>query len=153
MPRFSSLFAPIRKSLLERDDNPFESLDPFRPLDEVRKKRRPVALPLAAPVGPPGLPETRNRPGDLGRVERALGDAGFLGGERRNPVFDTRLETGVRDFQRRKGLKVDGLLNPGGPTIRALGRVLARPPLRGLSGAAVSARALMAAGERPFTSP
>jgi hypothetical protein len=42
----------------------------------------------------------------------------------------------VRDFQRQKGLRVDGLLNPGGPTIRALGRVLARPPLKGLSGAA-----------------
>ena len=140
MSRFSSLFTPIRLSLLERDDDrvPF---DPFRPLDEVRKKRRPVSLPLAAPVGPPNLPRTRNRPGDVGRVERALGDAGVLGGERRNPVFDTRLETGVRDFQRRKGLKVDGLLNPGGPTIKALGRVLARPPLKGLSGAAVSANA------------
>ena len=42
----------------------------------------------------------------------------------------------MRDFQRQKGLRVDGLLNPGGPTIRALGRVLARPPLKGLSGAA-----------------
>ena len=47
----------------------------------------------------------------------------------------------MRDFQRQKGLRVDGLLNPGGPTIRALGRVLARPPLKGLLGAAFSANA------------
>ena len=139
MSRFSSLSAPIRQSLLERD-NPFDSFDPFGPLDEVRRQRRPVSLPLAAPVGPPNLPKTRNRAGDVGRVEGALRGAGVLGGgKRRRPVFDTRLETGVRDFQRQKGLRVDGLLNPGGPTIRALGRVLARPPLRGLSGAAVSA--------------
>ena len=136
MSRFSSLFAPIRQSLLERD-NPF---DPFQSLDEVRRKRPPVSLSLTAPVGPPDLPKTRNRADDVGRVEGALNSAGILGGgERRRPVFDTRLETGVRDFQRRKGLRVDGLLNPGGPTIRALGRVLARPPLKGLSGAAVSA--------------
>ena len=46
MPRFSTLFAPIRQGLLERDD----PLDPFQPLDEVRRKRLPVSLPLAAPV-------------------------------------------------------------------------------------------------------
>ncbi len=140
MPRFSSLFTPIRQSLLERDDgrDPF---DPFGPLDEVRRKRRPVSLPLTAPVGPTNLPKTQNLPDDVGRVEGALGRAGILGGKRQRPVFDTRLQTGVRDFQRQKGLRVDGLLNPGGPTIKALGRVLARPPLKGLSGAAVSANA------------
>ncbi len=137
MPRFSTLFAPIRQSLLERDD-PF---DPFQPLDEVRRKRPPVSLPLAAPVGQPDLPETRNRADDVGRVEGALGRAGVLGSARRCSVFDTRLETGVRDFQRQKGLKVDGLLNPGGPTIHALGRALAWPSLKGLSGAAVSTNA------------
>jgi len=47
----------------------------------------------------------------------------------------------VRDFQRQKGLRVDRLLNPGGLTIGALGRVLARPPLKGLLGAVVSANA------------
>ena len=47
----------------------------------------------------------------------------------------------MRDFQRQKGLKVDGLLNPGGPTIHALGRALAWPSLKGLSGAAVSTNA------------
>ena len=129
------MFAPIRQSLLERDD-PF---DPFQPLDEVRRKRPPVSLPLAAPVGQPDLPKTRNRADDVGRVEGALGQAGVLGGARRRPGFDTRLETGVRDFQRQKGLKMDGLLNLGGPTIHALGRALAWPPLKGLSGAAVSA--------------
>ena len=108
----------------------------------MRRQRRPVSLPLAAPVGPPGLPKTRYRRDDVGRVEGVLGRAGIFGGrKRRRPVFDTRLEIGVRDFQRQKGLRVDGLLNPGGPTIRALGRVLARPPLKGLLGAVVSANA------------
>ena len=47
----------------------------------------------------------------------------------------------MRYFQRQKGLKVDGLLNLGGPTIHTLGRALAWPPLKGHSGAAVSANA------------
>ena len=137
MPRFSTLFAPIRQSLLERDD----SFDPFQPLDEVRRKRQHVSLPLAAPVGQLDLPKTRNRVDDVGRVEGALGQAGVFGGARQHPGFDTRLETGVRDFQRQKGLKVDGLLNPGSPNIHALGRALAWLPLKGLSGAAVSTNA------------
>ncbi|HIN22285.1 MAG TPA: peptidoglycan-binding protein, partial [Rhodospirillales bacterium] len=88
----------------------------------------------AAPVGQPDLPETRNRADDVGRVEGALGRAGVLGGARRCPVFDTRLETGVRDFQRQKGLKVDGLLNPGGPTIHTLGRALCLAAAEGALG-------------------
>ena len=50
----------------------------------------------------------------------------------------------MRDFQHQKSLKVDGLLNPGGPTIHALGRAMAWPPLKGHSGAAVSANARLA---------
>ena len=120
MPRFSTLFAPIRQSLLERDD-PF---DPFQPLDEVRRKRPPVSLPK----------RPRNRADDVGRVEGAPGRAGVLGGARKCPDFDTRLGTGVRDFQRQKGLKVDGLLNPGGPTIHTLGRALCLAAAEGALG-------------------
>lgn len=131
MPRFASLFAPIRKSLVARDDD----LDPFRPLDDLPKRRtKPPAL--SAPVGP----AAPNRPGDVGRVAEALRSAGFLGRAQAG-AFDSPLDAGVRDFQRRRGLKVDGLLNPGGPTARALGRALARPPLTGLSGEAASANA------------
>ena len=156
MPRHQSLFTIVRKNLLDRADGP-DPFDPFRPLEQRRP--RPAPLSLAAPVGPPGLPISANRPDDIGRVETALSGAGFLGlaretgqrGRRRQNlgVFDSRLESGIRAFQRRHKLKADGLLLPKGPTRQALNRILERaaaktkpaPPLKHLSGEAVSANA------------
>ncbi|MDA1089282.1 MAG: peptidoglycan-binding domain-containing protein [Proteobacteria bacterium] len=125
-----------------------ERNDPFQPLAKRRRTPYP-ALSLAAPVGPPDLPNTRNRPEDVRGVETALGRAGYPGLNQSSErgVFDSRLDDGIRDFQRRYKLKVDGLLNPTGPTSQAISRVLARatakrrptPPLQGLSGEAYAA--------------
>ena len=85
---------------------------------------------LQDPVGP----TARNHPVDVERVERRLGGLGYLEPARAlqpSGRYDHDLEGGVRSYQRRNGLKVDGLLNPNGPTERALkagsGR-LKRPP-------------------------
>lgn len=128
MPRFGNLFAPIRKSLLDRDDDrdPFDSLPPLDgsglppgpPLPKLQ--RRPLSL--RGPVGP----VARNRVDDVKRVETAIGRAGLLGRTPGTGVFDSILDSGIRSFQRLNGLKEDGLLKPKGPTEQMLNRVAAK---------------------------
>ncbi len=128
MSRFGNLFAPIRKGLLDRDDDrdPFDSLPPLDgdallpgpPLPQPQ--RRPLRL--RSPVGP----SARNRADDVKRVETAMDRAGFLGRTPGAGVFDSILDSGIRGFQRRNGLKQDGLLKPKGPTEQMLNRVAAK---------------------------
>lgn len=128
MPRFGNLFAPIRKSLLDRDDgrDPF---DPLPPLDgDALPPRSPLPQPqrrplrLRSPVGP----VARNRVGDVKRVETAIDRLGFLDRMPGAGVFDSILDSGIRSFQRRNGLKEDGLLKPKGPTEEMFNRVAAK---------------------------
>lgn len=75
---------------------------------------------IGRPVGQ-GAP---NRRADVARVETFLDRAGDLDlAETEGPTgyFSTALDQGIRRFQKENGLKVDGLINPGGPTITALG--------------------------------
>lgn len=75
---------------------------------------------IRRPVGQ-GAP---NRRADVARVETFLDRAGDLDlAETEGPTgyFGTALDQGIRRFQKENGLKVDGLINPGGPTITALG--------------------------------
>ena len=104
---------------------------------------------LTAPVGPGGV----NRSADVGRVENLLGRSGDLAPKARaaRGLFDPPVEAGVRAFQVRRGLKPDGLLNPGGPTETALVRQAAQleglaprsapPRLPGLSGEGAASNA------------
>lgn len=74
---------------------------------------------LSKPVGP----DVINDNADVAKVESLLGHVG---------VFDTndgptgwygrQTADAIKDFQKQNGLEVDGLLNPGGPTITALKR-------------------------------
>ncbi len=64
-------------------------------------------------MGPGGL----NRDDDKDKVSGLLAGAGHL--ETMKPDRDS-LTKATRRFQKGASLKVDGLLNPGGPTIRAL---------------------------------
>ena len=145
MPRFSSLFTPIRKSLLDRATSAL--IDPFQPLANPGRPLR-----LKAPVGLANLAAARNRPDDVLRLATSLADAGLPKAKRPSRptnVFDSPLETAVCSFQRRNKLKVDGLLTPKGPTNQAINRSIAllqskrtpAPPLRNLSGAAFAANA------------
>ncbi|MBF0167103.1 MAG: peptidoglycan-binding protein [Alphaproteobacteria bacterium] len=104
----------------------------FSPGDILRSQLEPVAprpgkdtsnegwFSLDAPVGPHPAP---NRRPDVLRVETLLGKAGDYDITRTDgPTgwWGSRAEGAVRTYQKRKGLKVDGLLNPGGPTIASL---------------------------------
>ncbi|MBI2240140.1 MAG: hypothetical protein HYU59_04965 [Magnetospirillum gryphiswaldense] len=74
---------------------------------------------LGAPVGP----DQPNRREDVIRVETILGNTGHHDLSRTDgPVgyWGQRQEQAVRDWQSQNGLKVDGLLKPGGPTITSL---------------------------------
>jgi len=145
MSRFSSLFAPIRRGLLERAKNS-ALIDPFQPLGNPGQPASPLSL--AASVGP----SARNRPDDVKKLAAALRSAGLP--KRKRPArsadaFNSRMENAVRGFQRRHNLVVDGLLMPKDPTSQALNSSLAltrsmrtpTPPLKGLSGEAFSANA------------
>jgi hypothetical protein len=71
----------------------------------------------------------RNEPDDIRQVAIALSDTGHYqlppGGK--NPLFwmpEDKLFESVQNFQREQGLKVDGVVAPGGPTERRLNTVL-----------------------------
>lgn len=65
----------------------------------------------------------KNRRGDVAKVEGLMGAAGPLDlWQTDGPTgyYGARLEDAVKRFQKSKGLKVDGHLNPGGETIGSL---------------------------------
>lgn len=86
---------------------------------ERRPRRRKRDVLIASPVGP----SIGNNPRDVASVEHMLGVAGRL-----NPVralapsgrYDRELYDEVTAYQRERGLKADGLINPDGPTRNAL---------------------------------
>lgn len=64
---------------------------------------------------------------DVAKVETFLGDAGFykpMTSEGPTGWHNSNLDQGIKAFQKAHGLKVDGLLNPNGPTITKIGGVL-----------------------------
>lgn len=74
---------------------------------------------LGAPVGP----EQPNRREDVIKVETLLGNTGHLDLTKTDGplgLWSERPEQAVKAYQTEKGLKVDGLLNPGGPTMGSL---------------------------------
>lgn len=81
---------------------------------------------LSAAVG--GKDADASRPTDVAKVETVLGKTGHLDlGVADGPTgyYGTRLKQGIERFQKEKGLAVDGRLEPGGETIRALRDTLA----------------------------
>lgn len=64
---------------------------------------------------------------DIARVETFLGDAGYykpLTSDGPSGWHNANLDQAIRTFQKDKGLKVDGFLKPGGPTIGKIGSLL-----------------------------
>ena len=65
----------------------------------------------------------RNERNDVAKVESLLALTGDLDLDRtEGPTgyWSARADEAARNFQKRKGLKVDGKLNPHGPTLRQL---------------------------------
>lgn len=75
---------------------------------------------LEQPVGP----EATNRRPDVAKVETFLGRTGDLDlGRTEGPTgyYGSRVEAGIRGFQKDNALRVDGLINPNGPTLQRIG--------------------------------
>ncbi|KAF0117252.1 MAG: Uncharacterized protein FD149_1207 [Rhodospirillaceae bacterium] len=74
---------------------------------------------IGAPVGRRG----RNEPGDVVKIQTILGNDGLWDLRRTDGptgYIDQELEDGIRTFQRRNNLDVDGLIAPKGPTLATL---------------------------------
>ena len=114
--------------------------DPFGRVPSGRKKKPEPELSnlgdpfkLAKPVGLDGANDRK----DVAKVETLLGKSGHLDTRKTDGptgYFGGRVENAIKGFQKDRGLKVDGKLNPGGQTISALdklfgkqGRVIKRP--------------------------
>ncbi len=75
--------------------------------------------------GSVGASGADNHRPDVAKIENLLGDAGYY-----KPMTDSgpngghnpNLDSAIRSFQKDKGLQVDGLLKPGGPTQEAIDR-------------------------------
>ncbi len=113
-------------------------------LDESDRLSNPFRL--DAPVGVGGA----NRRADVSLVETALTRTKHLpAGGRPTGFMSSPLADAVRDFQRDRKLKIDGRLDPAGPTVSALANsfgqtapkpaAVRRPPLAALSSDAVGA--------------
>jgi len=84
------------------------------------------------PVGP-GRDQDGNAINDVKKVRLGLIGSGFLEPHPRNEnndVYDEEAQSAVKSFQKINKLKVDGLLNPGGPTLNTLNKALTPAPRR-----------------------
>ena len=116
------------ETVVKPDPEPIGTPDPR--FDEFIKAERQGAgltdlfgtddpLGIKGPVGP----VAPNRRADVGKVETFLSKTGnFDLNDTDGPTgyYGMRLEDAVNGFQEANGLKTDGLLNPGGKTIKAL---------------------------------
>ncbi len=106
--------------------------DPFGRLPEPAKPERfnlRDIFSLSAPVGMAG----KNSHDDVAKVEGLIGAAGPLDlwkTDGPTGYYGARLEDAVKRFQKSKGLKVDGHLNPVGETIGSLHDHLSRKVAR-----------------------
>ncbi|MBM3582514.1 MAG: peptidoglycan-binding protein, partial [Alphaproteobacteria bacterium] len=103
----------------------FEALrkdfDLRKPLQRIFRDR---SLDLAQPVGR----DADNDPFDVALIETLLAKTGLFDlGRTEGPTghYGTALEDAIRDFQKSANLKIDGRINPGGPTFAALNARLA----------------------------
>ena len=87
---------------------------------------------LKRPIGP----DSNMDLDDVLNTKRALNDLGFMSLPKYGltPYPDEKMIGGIKSFQRRNGLREDGVMKPGGPTLETLNRTLAerqpspRPP-------------------------
>jgi len=100
--------------------------DPFGRLPEPSKEEQlDISNPfvLSGPVRGSG----KNNRTDVGKVEALLRLAGVFDVDATDGptgYYGTRLKEAISSFQKNRGLKVDGAVNPGGETLKALGQTL-----------------------------
>ena len=128
--------------------------DPFgrlgvddEPDTEIAEIKNPTAL--KAPVGDTGQNSRR----DVAKTEQLLGQAGTLDLKKTDGptgYWGTRTSHATKAFQKQNGLKVDGQINPGGETIRALGK-LAGQAVKSVTQPKTKGSRHPRAGEKPNT--
>ena len=119
---FRSLFADDEGD----EDEGIERLRDSWQRGDLPRDSDPSGLGLDASVGRYG----RNRRRDVTKVKTLLDRTGDLDLDRLGGptgYFGTPQEDGIKQFQRRKKLQVDGVIKPKGPTLTSL---LGEPPLR-----------------------
>ena len=106
---------------LDNTQNATDVSGPSRAVQSLLKEDAPTGLstPSLSPtiddsVGPLGLNKTK----DVSKVQSALVSEGDL--DEQTGYIGTKTVDATKAFQDKKGLKVDGQINPGGPTERAL---------------------------------
>ena len=67
-----------------------------------------------------------NYPDDVRKTKHHFAHLGYLEDDIQNGFITRELDTSIRHFQRDKGLHIDGQMNPGGETERALSRRLSK---------------------------
>jgi hypothetical protein len=80
-------------------------------------------LKIKSPVGP----EAPNLRPDVAKIETFLGRTGHLDlAKTEGPIgyYGSRIDQGIRGFQKDNALKIDGLINPDGPTLGTLRSLL-----------------------------
>jgi peptidoglycan hydrolase-like protein with peptidoglycan-binding domain len=93
------------------------------------ENEHPMLLTISAPVGR----GQENEPNDVYATDNAMREAGIYSPDYPYDAGPARylhdpMVEAVENFQQRNGLKVDGYLNPGGPTERAINnRLLSKP--------------------------
>ncbi|AGH98425.1 peptidoglycan-binding domain-containing protein [Micavibrio aeruginosavorus] len=65
-----------------------------------------------------------NNPEDIRTTKRNLANAGYFNDETENDYLTRQLDDSIRKFQKDRGLRVDGILRPGGETERGLFGIL-----------------------------
>ena len=121
----SRQFARVFPGALARDatGRQTDSLPVVADVEPFRPRVRGADLRIARPVGAGGENGLR----DLVGIKKGLADAGFYNFDVTREASDVagpRFVTALKHFQRAAGVKADGLLAPGGPTLAALKRTV-----------------------------
>lgn len=122
-------------------------VDDDEPDTEIADIKTPTTL--KSSVGDAG----QNRRRDVAKTEQLLGDAETLDLKKTDGptgYWGTRTSDATKTFQKQNNLKVDGQINPGGETIRALGK-LAGQAIKALAPPKQSASRHSGEGRNPFT--
>lgn len=77
---------------------------------------------VSSPVGD----GRHSNPVDVVSVRKNLGHLGLDTGDLQHRIIDRKLDLAIRKFQQKKGLRVDGLINPRGETETAMNEALLR---------------------------
>lgn len=124
---FDSIFGDAIDDNVREPRDPFGGIEPEPGFDAFRTAWKMGAdlfdlfgadpVKIKRPVGS----EAPNRRPDVARVETFLDRTGHLDlakTEEPTGYYGSLVDQGIRGFQKDSSLKVDGLINPGGPTSR-----------------------------------